>query len=86
MIIKIDDMTDEVFTMGDSQEVLDLSPWVTLNMREIGVSIAYNLFDAEYDIREEYIDEEINDFLSYLHNYIRDQAIDVLQENGRVVI
>lgn len=86
MIIKIDDMTDEVFTMGDSQEILDLSPWVTLNMREIGVSIAYSLFDAEYDIKEEHIDEEINDFLSYLHRYIRDQAIDVLQDNGRVVI
>lgn len=86
MIIKIDDMTNEVFEMEDEQEVLDLSPWLVLNMREIAASIAYALFDSEYDIKEEDIDEEINDYLSHIHRCIRDDAIDILKDNGRVVL
>ena len=86
MLIKIDDDTEDKFTMGIEQEVLDLSPWVVLNMNEIGDSVAYNLFDVEYNIRQEYIDEDINDFLSYLHQYIFDRVIDKLEENGRVVL
>ena len=85
MLIDIKDETNKKFSMGIEQEVLDLSPWVVLNMSEIGIAIAYSLFDAEYDIREEDIDYEINDFLSYLHRYIRDKAIDVLEDNGREV-
>ena len=86
MFIDIKDETKDKFTMGIEQEVLDLSPWVVLNMNEIGIAIAYQLFDAEYDLREEDIDYQINDFLSYLHRYIKDKAIDVLEDNGREVL
>ena len=86
MFIDIKDETEDKFTMGIEQEVLDLSPWVVLNMNEIGIAIAYQLFDAEYDLREEDVNYQINDFLSYLHRYIRDKAIDVLEDNGREVL
>ena len=48
----------------------------------LGVLIAYNLFDAEYDITEEILDEEINDFLSNVHQKIINNAINVLNDNG----
>lgn len=86
MIINIQDYTDDKFNMGIEQEVLDLSPWVILNMNEIGDLIACNLFDVEYDIKQEYIDEDINDFFSYLHQYIFDRVVDKLKENNREVI
>lgn len=85
MLINIEDETNDKFTMGDEQEVLDLSPWVILNMNEIGTLIAYNLFDVEYDIKQEFIDEDIRDYLSYLHEYIFNRVVDKLEENGKVV-
>lgn len=82
MIIKIDDGTNEIFEMNNEIAELEASPWIVLNTREIGVFIAYNLFDAEYDITEEILDEEINDFLSNVHQKIIDNAINVLNDNG----
>ncbi len=86
MIIEIEDKTNDKFTMGKEQEVLDLSPWVVLNMNEIGTLIADNLSEVEYDIKQEFIDEDIRDFLSYLHEYIFDKTIDALEKNGKVVV
>ena len=66
MLIKINDMTNDEFNMGKEQEVLDLSPWVVLNMNEIAKLIAYNLCNTEYELKQEFIDEDINDYLCYI--------------------
>lgn len=53
-----------------------------LQPREIGISIAYQLFDAEYTLTEEILNLEINDYLSELSQKIRDNCIEVLMDNG----
>lgn len=82
MIIDIEDYTEDKFNMNAEDEYLEVSPWIVLNLGEIGASIAYNLFDAEYDITQEILDEEINDYLSSWHNWILEVAIDKLEQNG----
>ena len=57
-----------------------------INTREIGISIAYAYFDAEYDIKQEFLDEDINDILSDIHEKIIEAAIQVLEDNGREVL
>lgn len=84
VIIK-DEYEDDIY-MDIETEVLELYPWVVLNLDEIGACIAYQLFDAEYDLKQEYLDEEINDYLSNIHEKIFEKAIQKLEENGRVVI
>ena len=79
-------MTNDEFNMGKEQEVLDLSPWVVLNMNEIAKLIAYNLCNTEYELKQEFIDEDINDYLSYLHEYIFNKVIDEIEKNGKVVL
>ena len=86
MLIDIDDMTDEKFTMETETQLLEVYPWVVLNLDEIGTEIAYQLFDAEYDITQEILDEEINDYLCHIHERILERAIQKLEENGRVVL
>lgn len=80
--INITNDDSEEFTMEEDLELLEIYPWITLNLDEIGVNIAYQLFDAEYDIRQEYIDEEINDYFSEIHERILEKVIDVLYHNG----
>lgn len=82
MIIDIDDATDEKFVMNAEDEQLELYPWTILNLDEIGILIASNLFYAEYDITQEIIDEEINDYLSNIHEKIIEKAIQKLEENN----
>lgn len=53
-----------------------------LNTDEIGINIAYQLFDAEYLITQEILDEEINDYLSNIHERIIEKIIQVLDDNG----
>lgn len=86
MLIDIDDMTDEKFTMETETQLLEVYPWVVLNLDEIGTEIAYQLFDAEYDITQEILDEEINDYLCHIHERILERAIQKLEENSRVVL
>ena len=52
MLIDIDDMTDEKFTMKTETQLLEVYPWVVLNLDEIGTEIAFQLYDAEYDITQ----------------------------------
>lgn len=82
MIIDIDDATDEKFIMNAEDEQLELYPWIILNLDEIGISIASNLFYAEYDVTQEILDEEINDYLSNVHEKILEKAIQKLEENN----
>lgn len=84
--INITNDDSEEFDMAEDLEQLEIYPWVILNLDEVGVHIAYQLFDAEYDLRQEYLDEEINDYLSHIHERILERAIQKLEENGRMVI
>lgn len=86
MYINITNDESEEFTMEEDLEVLEILPWVVLNLDEIGTHIAYQLFDTEYDIKQEYIDEEIYDYFSHLHERILEQAIEKLEQNGKEVI
>lgn len=76
----------EEFEMEEDLELLEIYPWAVLNLNEIGAHIACNLFDAEYDLKQEYLDEEINDYLKEIHERIFERAIQKLEENDRVVI
>ena len=84
IVIK-DEYEDDIY-MNIEDEILEIYPWVVLNLNEIGVSIAQQLFDAEYDISQEILDEEINDYLCHIHERILERAIQELEENGKVVI
>jgi len=86
MLVNIEDYTDEKFNMNAEDEQLELPPWVVLNLDEIGTSIAYQLFDAEYDITQEILDEEINDYLSHIHEYLLERVIQKLEENEVYVL
>lgn len=86
MFINVEDYTNEWFDMYAEDEMLELHPWVLLNLDEVGASIAFQLFDAEYDIKQEYLDEEINDYLCYIHERILEKAIQTLEDNGREVL
>ena len=70
------------FNIDEQIEYENLSPFLLLQPREIAISIAYQLFDVEYTITEEILDEEINDYFSQLHKEIIDNIIDVLFDNG----
>lgn len=84
--INITNDDSEEFDMVEDLEQLEIYPWIVLNLDEIGAHIAYLLFDAEYDLHQEYLDEEINDYLSHIHERIFEKAVQKLEENGRVVI
>ena len=84
--INITNDDSEEFDMEEDLELLEIYPWVVLNLNEIGAHIAYNLFDAEYDLKQEYLDEEINDYLKDIHERIFERAVQKLEENGRVVL
>lgn len=85
MFVNIEDYTEEWFDMNAEDELVELNPWFILNANEIGASIAYEYFDAEYDITQEYLDESINDFLSNIHEQILEIAIQKLEENNKMV-
>lgn len=70
------------FNVDEQVEYEDISPFLLLQPREIAISIAYQLFDAEYDITQEILDEEINDYFSNLHEQILEDTISVLYDNG----
>lgn len=86
MIVDIEDYTENKVNMDIEREILELYPWIVLNLDEIGTAIAYNLFDVEYQIIQEHLDEDINDYLSEIHQRIYEKAVDVLEQNGRDVI
>ena len=83
--INITNDDSEEFDMAEDLEELEIYPWVVLNLEEIGMNIAANLYYAEYDVSQQILDEEINDYLSNIHEKIIEKAIQKLEENGIMV-
>lgn len=81
MFIEIEEGTRDEFFMDRDEEQLELYPWIILNLSEIGDRIAYSLSNVEYQVTQEILDEEINDYLSHIHERIIEQAILKLEEN-----
>lgn len=87
MIICIDEGTNDKINMDIEDEMKELYPWIILNINEIGDRIAYAFFDVEYEqISQEFLDDDINDYLSDIHERIIERAIQKLEENGVDVI
>ena len=86
MLINIEDGTEDKFNMKVDREMMELYPWLILNLDEIGIAIAYNLFDIDYQLRQEDLDEDIRDYLSEIHERIFEKAVQVLEDNGIDVI
>ena len=81
MFVEIEEGTRDEFFMDRDEEQLELYPWVILNLSEIGDRIAYSLSNVEYQVTQEILDEEINDYLSHIHERIIEQAILKLEQN-----
>lgn len=81
MFVEIEEGTRDEFFMDRDEEQLELYPWIILNLSEIGDRIAYSLSNVEYQITQEILDEEINDYLSHIHERIIEQAILKLEQN-----
>ena len=77
-----DGNVDIKFNIDEQIEYENLDPFLLLQPREIAISIAYQLFDAEYDIKQEYLDEEINDYFKNLHEEIFEEVLNILFDNG----
>lgn len=87
MKINILDKNDnEELIMNADKEMLEVYPWVVLNINEIGDSIGSSLTEAEYQITQEILDEEINDYLSGIHERIIQKAIQTLADKNIKVI
>ena len=87
MLICIDEGTDDKIDMDIEDEIKELYPWIILNINEIGDRIAYEFFDVGYEqISQKFLDDDINDYLSGIHERIIERAIQKLEENGVDVI
>ena len=87
MLIYVDEGTDDKINMDIEDEIKELYPWIILNINEIGDRIAYTFFDVEYEpSSQKFLDDEINDYLSGIHERIIERAIQKLEENGVDVI
>ena len=87
MLIYVADGTNDKINMDMEDEIKELYPWIILNINEIGDRIAYTFFDVEYEqISQKFLDDEINDYLSVIHERIIERAIQKLEENGVDVI
>lgn len=80
--VNIKDNTDDKIDMSAETEQLEIHPWIVLNLNEIGETIAMQLFDAEYKITQEILDDEINHYLSEIHERIFEKSIEVLESNN----
>ena len=87
MLIYVDDGTNDKINMDIEDEIKELYPWIILNINEIGDRIAYDFFDVGYEqISQKLLDDEINDYLSVIHERIIERTIQKLEENGVDVI
>lgn len=87
MFICIDEGTNDKINMDIEDEIKELYPWVILNINEIGDRIAYDFFDVGYEqISQKFLDDDIYDYLSGIHERIIERAIQKLEENGVDVI
>lgn len=77
---------NEELIMRANKEMLEAYPWIVLNIDEIGHSIGDNLTEAEYQITQEILDEEINDYLSGIHERIIEKAIQTLADKNIEVL
>lgn len=80
MNINILNNDEEKFDMECTDEILEVYPWIVLNINEIGNFISQNLLDVDYEITQEVLDEEIRDYLSNIHELIIERAIQKLEE------
>lgn len=80
MNINILNNDEEKFDMEYTDEILEVYPWIVLNINEIGNFISQNLLDVDYEITQEVLDEEIRDYLSNIHELIIERAIQKLEE------
>ena len=85
MKILVEDGTEEVFEMGEEQELLELYPFVLLNTDEIASTIAYDYFDEE-SVDMSTIAYDIDLSLDYIWATIRDKTEDLLIQNGVKII
>ncbi len=67
MNINILNNDEETFDMEYTDEMLEVYPWIVLNINEIGNFVSQNLLDVDYEITQEVLDEEIRDYLSNIH-------------------
>ena len=87
MLICIDEGTDDKINMDIEDEIKELYPWIILNINAIGDRIGYEFFDVGYEqISQKFLDDDINDYLSGIHERIIERAIQKLEENGVDVI
>ena len=87
MFICIDEGTNDKINMDIEDEIKELYPWIIININEIGDRIAYEFFDVGYEqISKKFLDDDINDYLSGIHERIIERAIQKLEENGVDVI
>ena len=70
----------EKFDMEYTDEMLEVYPWIVLNINEIGNFISQNLLDVDYEITQEVLDEEIRGYLSNIHELIIERAIQNLEK------
>lgn len=70
----------EKFDMEYTDEILEVYPWIVLNINEIGNFISQNLLNVDYKITQEVLDEEIRDYLSNIHKLIIERAIQNLEK------
>lgn len=80
MNINILNNDEEKFDMEDTDEMLEVYPWIVLNINEIGNFVSQNLLDVDYEITQEILDEEIRDYLSNIHALIIERAIRNLEK------
>lgn len=80
MNINILNNDEEKFDMEYTDEILEVYPWIVLNINEIGNFISQNLLDVDYEITQEVLDEETRDYLSNIHELIIERAIQKLEE------
>lgn len=70
----------EKFDMEYTDEILEVYPWIVLNINEIGNFISQNLLDVDYKITQEILDEKIRDYLSNIHELIIERTIQNLEK------
>lgn len=70
----------EKFDMEYTDEMLEVYPWIVLNINEIGNFISQSLSNVDYKITQEILDEEIRDYLSNIHELIIKRTIQNLEK------
>ena len=87
MIIDIDDATREHRIMEADEEILEIAPWIVLNLNEIASTISFlPSIGEEENVTQDIIDDEINEYFSFIHEYIFEEIVNKLEQNGVKVL